>query len=167
MQYESPTAESLRQIYDVCPDCKHKRHYTGCKAIYNTIIEGVLAPVTSKCLCATINLDAANSEGTKSYRVPIAWRFDLIPPVFLRRLAAIFEEGAHKYGENTYLEKPLPFSVIMNHLMNHLLLYWSGDRSEDHLAKVAWGVAAMMAQEETGKADNDLRRYGVRIGKDA
>lgn len=82
-----------------------------------------------------------------SYRIPIKWRFDLIPPLVLRELAAIYEEGAKKYGPSKYIEKPLPFSVLLNHLTNHLNLYCSGDRTEKHLAKVLWGVATMMTLE--------------------
>ena len=160
---ETPVTEAQR--YDICPNCKHSWHSVVCNAMY-VINDQNLEPVIRKCLCTTMSVTNDNSEGAKSYRVPIAWRFDLIPPIFIRRLAAIFEEGAQKYGESQYMVRPLPFSVIMNHMMNHLLLYWSGDKQEDHLAKVAWGIAAMMALEEC-KADfnNDLTNYGIRAGK--
>lgn len=88
------------------------------------------------------------SEGKNSYRVPIEYRFDLIPPFVLRELAAVYEEGANKYGDAKYIEKPLPFSVIINHMENHINLWLSGDRSERHMAKVMWGAASLMVLEE-------------------
>lgn len=103
------------------------------------------------------------SEAKASYRVPIDTRFDLVPPVVIRRLAAIYEEGARKYGPSMYLEKPLPNSVIMNHLMNHINLWWSGDRKEDHLAKAIWGLATIITLEEVDpNRENDLFVGGVR-----
>lgn len=107
------------------------------------------------------------SAKKESYRIPIEWRFDLIPPLVIRELAAIYEEGAKKYGPSKYIEKPLPFSVLVNHLMNHLLLYCSGDRSEKHLAKVMWGVATMMTlgdmidKGSVERSISDLSIYGA------
>ena len=98
---------------------------------------------------------AEGSEGAKSYRVPIALRFDLIPPVALRRLAAIYEEGAQTYGEVTYLSRQLPMSVVINHLLNHLTLHEIGDRSEDHFAKVAWAAFTLMALEEAFSGETE------------
>lgn len=112
------------------------------------------------------NRESEHSAANKSYRIPLAWRFDLIPPLAIRRLAAIFEEGTIKYGEARYIEKPLPYSVILNHAVNHLLLFASGDRTEDHLAKVMWGMCALMVTEELiedGFVDStcDLSKYGA------
>lgn len=107
-----------------------------------------------------------HSAKDASYRIPIEWRFDLIPPLVLRELAAIYEEGARKYGPSKYIEKPLPFSVLLNHLTNHLNLYCSGDRSEKHLAKVLWGVATMMTLVDmidkglVERSISDLSLYG-------
>lgn len=108
------------------------------------------------------------SEGSKSYRVPLTLRYDLIPRIMLRRLAAIFEEGAKKYGEQKYTTHPMPFSVLLNHIDNHMNLYIIGDRQEDHLAKVIWGITAMIVLEEMadkGLLDdqNDLRPYGIQV----
>lgn len=111
---------------------------------------------------------AAGSEGSNSYRIPIPFRFDLIPPIFLRELSEIYEEGAVKYGDAKYIESPLPASVVVNHLMNHLLLWISGDRSEKHLGKVAWGIATLMVLEDLAnnaliESTNDLSQYGSRV----
>lgn len=110
------------------------------------------------------------SEGSNSYRIPIAYRFDLIPPVVLQQLAAIYEEGAQKYGEAKYIESPLPASVIVNHMLNHLLLACSGDVSEEHWAKVMWGAATMIVMKELHKdgvlnVENDLSKYGAKFNE--
>jgi len=38
----------------------------------------------------------------------------------------------------------LHYSEVMDHVMEHLQRYWTGDRSEDHLAKASWGLLALM-----------------------
>jgi len=83
------------------------------------------------------------------------YRFDLISPIGLRRLAAIYDEGAKKYGDNNW-RKGLPFSDVLHHALNHLNLWQSGDRTEDHLAKVAWGMFAIMEFEKTHPDQNDI-----------
>src|SRR5688572_29544574 len=92
----------------------HPNHQVGCLKV----LEGH----AGECL-------VEGSEGKNSYRIPIPYRFDLIPPIFLRELSEVYEEGSRKYGDAKYLEEPLPNSVIMNHLINHILLWWAGDRS--------------------------------------
>lgn len=101
----------------------------------------------------------SGSQGTNSYRIPFEnpKRFDLIPPLVLQQLAEVYEEGAQSYGDSKYLEKPLPYSVIVNHMMNHLLIYLNGDRSELHLAKVIWGAASMITLDQyDGGINNDM-----------
>jgi hypothetical protein len=73
--------------------------------------------------------------------------FSDIPPSCLRRLAAIYTEGHRRYGSRNWC-KGLPYSDTYNHIMNHLEKYRAGDRSEDHLAKVAWGCFTMMWLDE-------------------
>lgn len=69
-----------------------------------------------------------------------------IPGFFVRRLADIFTEGIEKYGEDNWT-KGMPSTDVYDHLMDHLMLYRDGDRSQDNLAKVAWGVMALMFNE--------------------
>ena len=105
--------------------------------------------------------DAPSDSGI-TYRKPIGIRFDLIPPLALRRLAAIYEEGARVYGPSTYVHSNMTFSVIINHLLNHLTLYESGDRTEDHLAKIAWAACSLMVLEQERPEANDVCSYGIR-----
>lgn len=52
--------------------------------------------------------------------------------------------GGIKYGRHNYA-KGMPVHVTLNHIAVHLIKYLLGDRTEDHLSKVAWG--AMVANE--------------------
>jgi hypothetical protein len=67
-------------------------------------------------------------------------RHDLIPIEFLDELASIFEEGLTKYGDSWKKGGDDFLIDCLNHASNHLHLYMSGDRTENHLAKVAWNT---------------------------
>jgi hypothetical protein len=75
-------------------------------------------------------------------------RFDLIPPGPLERLADLYARGAEKYDEHNWT-KGMPTSRILASLFRHLERYRAGDRTEDHLAAVAWNTFAIMHFEET------------------
>lgn len=80
-------------------------------------------------------------------------RFDLVPPLALTRLAQHYENGAKHHGERNW-EKGFPISRCVDSAMRHLSQYLSGDRSEDHLAAVAWQVFSAMHFEEQIRAGN-------------
>lgn len=85
-------------------------------------------------------------------------RYDLISPIGLERLARIYADGAKKYAPMLW-EKGMSISDIMNHGLRHWRLYCSGDRSEDHLAKLAWAAFSAMHSETMWPGMNlDLRR---------
>jgi len=73
-------------------------------------------------------------------------RFDLIPPASLLRLAKHYENGAVKYGDRNW-EKGQPLSSYLDSLLRHGQNYLAGDRSEDHMAAVAWNAFAIMHTE--------------------
>ncbi len=74
-------------------------------------------------------------------------RYDLISPVGMKRLAMTYAEGAAKYSDRNW-EKGIPASDLLNHVVRHIYLYLSGDRTEDHLAHATWGLMATMHFEE-------------------
>ncbi len=74
-------------------------------------------------------------------------RYDLISPVGLRRLAARYGKGAETHGPFNW-EKGQPADVVVNHMMAHLYQFLAGDRTDDHLAAVAWGTFALMHYQE-------------------
>jgi hypothetical protein len=82
-------------------------------------------------------------------------RFDLIDPYGMRRLAAVYHEGATIHGDRNW-EAGMPTHDIMNHMEHHRNLYMQGDRSEDHIAKIAWGCFAIMRMEAKHKELCDL-----------
>lgn len=74
-------------------------------------------------------------------------RHDLIPVEFLDEIASIFEEGLEPrpglpegYGDSWKNGGELFLRDCLNHASNHLHLYMNGDRTENHLAKVAWNA---------------------------
>ena len=74
-------------------------------------------------------------------------RFDLVSPIALKRLARHYENGAAKYGDRNW-EKGQPLSSYMDSLIRHAYGFMGGDRSEDHVAAVAWNAFAVMHTQE-------------------
>lgn len=74
-------------------------------------------------------------------------RYDLLPPAALRRLAIHYENGAKKYGDRNW-EKGQPLSSYLDSCIRHCFTYLGGDRSEDHVAAIAWNAFAIMHTEE-------------------
>lgn len=87
-------------------------------------------------------------------------RFDLIPTEGLRRLADLYARGAEKYSDNNW-KKGQPYSRVYASLFRHLIQWREGDRSEDHMAAVAWNAFAIMYYEEKKPELDDLFKGGV------
>jgi len=77
--------------------------------------------------------------------------YTLIPAESLRAIGKIFQEGQVKYKSGAANARNI-IPVLGNHswqyeraehAMDHLLKFFSGDESEDHLAKVAWFCTIM------------------------
>ena len=73
-------------------------------------------------------------------------RLDLIPPEALLELGEVFGEGAVRHGDENW-KKGMPNSVVINHMMRHLLLYMKGDRDEPHMGKVMFGCCVLIWNE--------------------
>ena len=74
-------------------------------------------------------------------------RLDLIPPEALLELGEVFGEGAVTHGDDNW-KKGMPNSVVVNHMLRHLLLYLKGDREELHIGKVMFGCCVLIWNEE-------------------
>lgn len=74
-------------------------------------------------------------------------RYDLIPLRGLRRVAQTMCEGGKHYGEYNW-EKGMPIPMFLNHCIEHLVQYMSGDSSEDHLGHAAANLHMAMDSEE-------------------
>lgn len=70
-------------------------------------------------------------------------RFDLIPPMVLRRDALHLEHGAKKYGDNNW-QKGQPLSRYYDSAMRHMLAAREGREDEDHLAAARWNLMGIM-----------------------
>lgn len=76
-------------------------------------------------------------------------RYDLLLSnlSFMKRMAETYGEGALKYGDDNW-RKGMPEKSLINHFMAHLVQHLSGDRKEDHLAHMCWGVMTLMWMQE-------------------
>ena len=81
-------------------------------------------------------------------------RYDLIPPLALKRIAELYARGAVKYNEHNWslgISQQRMFSSAFRHLMQFAL----GEKDEDHLAAVCFNVMGIMHFQETGRKDLD------------
>jgi hypothetical protein len=81
-----------------------------------------------------------NDRGGKQSHV--AYRYDLIPPEVLERMARIFDYGAKRYDTDNW--KKISTEEHLNHVMVHLVAYRAGDRSDDHLGHMMWRAQAAL-----------------------
>lgn len=82
-------------------------------------------------------------------------RYDLIPTEGLHRLADLYARGAEKYDDNNW-QKGQPYSRVYASLFRHLIAWREGERTEDHLAAVAWNAFALMWYEANKPELDDL-----------
>ena len=74
-------------------------------------------------------------------------RPDLIPVLFIQRLARVMEQGAGKYGDRNW-EKGMPLSRYYASAMRHMMQAFNGETDEDHLGQAAFNIAAFMWTQE-------------------
>lgn len=77
--------------------------------------------------------------------------YSLISTHGLTRLAHLMTRGAKKYGKHNWA-KGQPVSRFLASAFRHLMQYMMGDRTEDHLAAVAFNVFGIIHVEEENKA---------------
>jgi len=73
--------------------------------------------------------------------------YSSVCPTAEKQLANIHKEGDARYGIDnwTVVEDLEKFRRdVFDHAREHMNLYLLGDRSENHLAKVMWGMAALI-----------------------
>lgn len=76
-------------------------------------------------------------------------RFDLVlsNDVGFRRLAETFGEGFLKYGADNW-KKGFTESNLLCHALEHIRLYLSGDRGEDHVTHAMWNLYTLTWMQE-------------------
>tara|TARA_R100000005_G_C4974977_1_gene186683 strand:+ start:825 stop:1214 length:390 start_codon:yes stop_codon:yes gene_type:complete len=83
----------------------------------------------------------------------------LLPHGPLNRIMERYLDGAKEYGENNWT-KGMPYSALYDSAQRHMMQWWSGDNSEDHLAAAAWNIMGLMYFE--GKLPTPDEPYGKR-----
>lgn len=86
-------------------------------------------------------------------------RYDLISPHILTAMAEAYAEGAIKYGDDNWL-KGIPSKDLLNHALRHIVLWQSGDNSEDHLGHAMWNIGAIIHFQKT-RPDLIVRQYAT------
>jgi hypothetical protein len=74
-------------------------------------------------------------------------RYDLLSPLFMRRLAVHTQKGGVARGDRNW-EKGMPMDAVLDSAIRHCYNYLEGDRSEDHLAAAAWNIMNLIHTEE-------------------
>jgi hypothetical protein len=91
-------------------------------------------------------------------------RYDLISPIFTKRLAVVMEKGANKYSARNW-EKGMPLSRFIDSAKRHIDQFLEGKRDEDHAAQAAFNLMGLIHTEEMIKRGilpaelNDLPDY--------
>jgi hypothetical protein len=68
--------------------------------------------------------------------------FSLLPFEVIWDDAIHYEQGAKKYAPRNF-EKGIPFSKCFSSAIRHMIQFWMGDKSENHLAAARWHMAAL------------------------
>lgn len=89
--------------------------------------------------------------GNKPLSEVLSPGIDQIPFEGLESLGLIFAEGEKKYGLDNWKKDPGNPDYNKErtrHAIRHLMLYANGDRSEPHLAKLAWFAVTTIWREK-------------------
>ena len=85
---------------------------------------------------------------TGATRSEMSVRWDLLPPGAMRQMAEVMDLGAKIHGSRNW-EKGLGAEVCVNHCLDHVFAYQSGDQSENHLAHAAVNLCMALHSLET------------------
>lgn len=151
------------RIDDLCPNCQHDHLQLStdnlklyCVTCAFTTTNVVVSPVhTDDVGTTTFSIDNVTTPtpvdnvttfSTGARRGTSCLPFHLLPPGFISAVRA-GGLGSAKYGDYNNL-KGLPLSNLFDHAITHLLLFWWGDKSEDHLGHCLWNINQMAFQLE-------------------
>lgn len=86
----------------------------------------------------------------------------MIPDIMINRLGGLFWRGAQKYNRDNW-KKGMSMARTFGSLFRHMVYWWAGDTSEDHLAAVIWNATVLMWTENEvaeGRLPADLADCG-------
>lgn len=99
-------------------------------------------------------VDSLRPDGLAS---PVSYRFDLIPPHALMKMAEVMEEGA-RTGHKDEGWRKMSVDDLLNHAVGHIIKYRQGvDDKEDHLSHAM--IRLMMAWEKN--RDTQVELYSI------
>ena len=70
-------------------------------------------------------------------------RMSLVPHKALNDVMQRYLAGAEAYGENNW-KLGMKNSVLYDSTMRHLMAFWTGDESEDHLGAALWNIMGLI-----------------------
>lgn len=85
-----------------------------------------------------------NEDGASQSDIP--YRFDLLDPTAMLRLAGVLDRGARKYGDGNW--RGIRCHQHINHAMTHIYAYLSDDKQDDHLGHAFARLMMAVATEE-------------------
>jgi len=99
-----------------------------------------------------------NEKGGKQSASPYA--FELLPPYAMFKAAEVARHGADKYGEKfgdrNYIK--IDSKSHLNHALQHIYAYLSGDVSDDHLAHALVRLMFAVDMDHRETMDHDYKR---------
>lgn len=72
----------------------------------------------------------------------------MIPDILLNRLGGLFWRGAQKYSRDNW-KKGMSMARTFSSMFRHVIYWWAGDTSEDHLAAIVWNATVLMWTEHS------------------
>ena len=85
-------------------------------------------------------------------------RMSLVPHKALSDVMQRYLAGAEAYGENNW-KLGMKNSVLYDSAMRHMMAYWTGDESEDHLGAVLWNVMGLIDNHNKRPEMDDREDY--------
>lgn len=85
-------------------------------------------------------------------------RMSLVPHGALKSVMMRYLDGAEAYGENNW-KKGMKNSVLYDSAMRHMMAYWTGDESEDHLGAALWNVMGLIDNGESRPEMDDRKDF--------
>lgn len=102
-------------------------------------------------------------SGAKRSNDTYGCRLDLIPPEGLFAVGRAMHEGAEHYGADNF-KKGMPYSVMINHCLQHITNFMMNDNSEDHLGHALANLNMLIWMKENKPEYDD--RYKEPLNQD-
>ena len=85
-------------------------------------------------------------------------RMSLVPHKALNDVMQRYLAGAEEYGENNW-KLGMKNSVLYDSTMRHLMAFWTGDESEDHLGAALWNIMGLIDNVDKRPDMDDRKEF--------